>query len=126
MLYLPDTNIVVYALLGREPFRSWFIENIKDKKISISTIVLSEYLSKVTESEEVAFKSIVDNVIVLPVDRKIAEVGARYRRQFGTKSKKVWLMDCLIAATCKVYGATLVTFDKKDYPMKDIKIINLE
>jgi predicted nucleic acid-binding protein len=29
----------------------------------------------------------------------------------------------LIAATCKVYGATLVTSDLKDYPMEDIKIV---
>ena len=41
------------------------------------------------------------------------------------KTKKVWLRDCLIAATCKIYGAAFVTYDKKDYPMKDIKILTL-
>jgi len=33
------------------------------------------------------------------------------------------LFDCLIAATCKIYDAVLVTSDSKDYPMKDIEVV---
>jgi predicted nucleic acid-binding protein len=35
------------------------------------------------------------------------------------------LPDCLIASTAKFYGATLVSFDLKDFPMDDIKKIKI-
>ena len=123
MFYLPDTNILICALSGQEPYASWLVKNIKEKTILLSAIVVSEYLSGVTKDEEVAFRGILENVEVVPVDSVIAQVGAGYRREYSRKRKKVWLFDCLIAATCKVYGAALVTFDEKDYPMKNIEVI---
>jgi len=123
MFYLPDTNILIYALSGQESYASWLVKNIKGKKIVLSAIVVSEYLSGVTKDEEIPFRGILENVEVLPVDSVVAQVGAYYRREYSRKRKKVWLFDCLIAAACKVYGATLVTSDSKDYPMKDIKVI---
>lgn len=123
MLYLPDTNILIYALSGQEPYASWLVKNVKEKTILLSAIVVSEYLSGVIKDEEIAFRGILENVEVAPVDSLIAQVGASYRREYIKKRKKVWLFDCLIAATCKIYSAVLVTSDSKDYPMKDIEVI---
>ena len=121
-MFIPDTNVLIHAFLGMEPYASWLVENIKSKKILLSTIVLAEFLSGANEEEEIAIIKLSNIVEVLPIDRKIAQIGGKYRKKYSKKTKKVWLIDCLIAATCKVYGATLVTYDKKDYPMKDIKI----
>lgn len=124
-MFIPDTNVLIRAFSGIEPYASWLVTKIKAKEISLSAIVLAEFLSGANKVEEFAATKLSDIVDVLSVDKQVAKIGGKYRREYNKKSKKVWLMDCLIAATCKVYGATLVTFDKKDYPMKDIKIINL-
>ena len=58
------------------------------------------------------------------MDETVAEIAAQYRQQFRRKEKQVYLIDCLIAATAKLYNLTLVTKNTKDYPMKDIKVIS--
>ena len=97
---------------------------MEEKSLVLSSIVVAEFLSGATKDEEIAFRSLLENFEVLPVDSIVAQVGASYRKEFKTKEKKAWLSDCLVAATCKVFGVTLVTFDRKDYPMKDIEIIS--
>lgn len=123
-LFLPDTNVLIYALAGKTPYSSLFKNWIEEKRLVLSAIVVAEFLSGATKDEELAFRAILENFEVLPVDSVVAQVGALYRKEFTTKEKKVWLSDCLVAATCKVFGTVLVTFNKKDYPMKDIEVLS--
>ncbi|MEK7168516.1 MAG: PIN domain-containing protein [Patescibacteria group bacterium] len=123
--FLPDTNVLIYSLKGIEPYASWFKKTIQEEKIKISVIVIAEFLQGSTKEDEAILKILLDKFECLSVDRKIAEIGASYKKGFVRKTKKVWMSDCLIAATCKLFDLTLVTADKKDYPMKDIKILNL-
>ena len=123
MTYLPDTNVLIYALSGKEPHHTSVNTWIEENQLVLSSIVTAEYLSNATSQEEAPFRKLMQICRVLPVDADVALQGALYRKQFTRKQKKVWLIDCLIAATCKVFGATLVTSDKRDYPMIDIPIV---
>lgn len=122
--YLPDTNVLIYALAGEKPYASWLKKWIVEKRLVLSSIVVAEFLSGATTEEELAFRRLLENFKVLPVDSLVAQQAASYRKIFFKKKKKVWLSDCLIAATCKLYGATLVTFNKADYPMPDIEVLS--
>lgn len=121
--FLPDTNILVYALKGIEPYASWLTVQIRENKLVISSIVVAEYLSGASDDEVLVLKQITNSTDVLPVNLSVAEVGGNYKKNYSQKTKKVWLSDCLIASTCKVYGVTLATSDRKDFPMKDINIL---
>ena len=121
-LYLPDTNVLIYALSGVKPYSGWLEKWIRNNKLVLSSIVIAEFLSGATKNEEKYFKVLLERFKILPVDENVAQVAAGYKRKFGKKSKKIWLSDCLIAATCKVFGAVLVTADRRDYPMRDILI----
>lgn len=122
-LFLPDTNILIYALKGIEPYAGWVADKIKGNTLVLSSLVIAEYLSGASKYEVGTITLLVSKTTVLPVDLKVAEIGAAYKKSFSRKTKKVWLSDCLIAATCKVFGAMLVTSDKKDYPMGNISIV---
>lgn len=123
MFYLPDTNVLIHSLSGKEPYSSWFVKNMEEKRLILSSITVAEFLSGAHENEKQIFNRILEKIEVVPVDKLVAKIGAEYRKRYTRKSKKVWLFDCLIAASCKVYGATLITKDKKDFPMKDIEVI---
>lgn len=123
-LFLPDTNILVYALKGIEPYATWFSDQINKNQIVISAVVIAEYLSGANKKEEEVIAYLTSQIDVLPVDLEVSMAGAKYKRDNLKKTKKVWLSDCLIAGTCKVYNAILVTEDKKDFPMKDIRILS--
>ena len=121
-MFLPDTNILIYAFSSLQPYASWLEEVAKEKKLVLSVIIIAEFLSGATKKDEISLKLLMDRFEILPVDSVVAQIAAEYKKKYSGKTKKVWLSDCLIAATCKVFGATLVTFDPKDYPMNDIDV----
>lgn len=124
MLYIPDTNILVYALGKKAPYSDWLNERISKNELAISVISVAEFLSGSNDLDGFTFKQFVQNFDVLSIDSVVAQIAGGYRKTYLEKTKKVWLTDCLIAATCKVSGATLATNNKSDFPMKDIQIFS--
>ena len=120
--YLVDTNILIYALAGKNPWANLMKKWIKEKRIALSSIVVAEFLTGATDKETKVFKTLLDKFNSLPVDTTIARLAADYRKEFLKRGRKLPLFDCLIAATCKLYKATIVTFNTADYPMKDISL----
>lgn len=59
---------------------------------------------------------------VLAVDRAAAWQAGEWRRDFATTGITLWQADCLIAATAKVNGATLVTGNPQDFPMPELEV----
>jgi predicted nucleic acid-binding protein len=121
--YLLDTNMIIESFLGRQPAATLVKNWIKKGEIAISAIVVAEILSKASQIEGEKLKLLTSRFGVLPIDETVAEIAGRYRQQFLAKKKRVYLLDCLIAATAKLYNLQLVTHNIKDYPMKDIKIL---
>lgn len=121
---LPDTNVLIYGLAGKEPYASFLKENIKNKRLVLSAIVVAEFLCGTTEEEEKIFSGLTQKFPVLAIDLPIAQLAAYYRKKYLKSKKKLMLPDCLIAATCKIYKAILITLDKKDYPIKEIEIVD--
>ena len=124
-LFLPDTNILIYAIKGEAPYAAKVLHWIEKKEILISAIIAVEFLSGGSEIERDKFQALIDKFGTVPVDTAVARIAAEYKIKLARRRPKLRLPDALIAATCKLYGATLVTEDKNDYPMKDIAKLNL-
>lgn len=78
---------------------------------------MAELYAGVREGKErLALDTFMTAFEVVPLDRKIAVKGGLYRRDYK-KSHSVGLADALIAATAEVKQATLVTLNKKHFPM---------
>jgi predicted nucleic acid-binding protein len=123
-LILPDTNVIIPALGGREPFASFIRNLIETKQLAMSVIVVSEFLVKALEDEEHIFNALLKKVEVFEVNLPVAQLAAVYRRKSLEKRRNIALPDCFIAATCKIYNLTLATLNRKDYPIEEIKIID--
>lgn len=123
MKYLPDANIFIRAAKG-DPAASKFLDKaVKKGKIVISSVVIAEFLVKSDSQEERSFKSLLTAFPIVPVDANVAELAAKYRRE-SLKTKRVQMLDCFLAAQAKLNNLTLVTHNKSDFPMKDIRIIS--
>ncbi len=122
--YLLDTNILLEAFWGKEPAARLVKNWITEGKITLCPIPVAEILSKATEEESEKIKILVRKFGVLPIDEKVAEIAGNYRFEFSRKTKKVYLLDCFMAAVAKKNNLTLLTHNVKDYPMKDIEVIN--
>lgn len=122
--YLLDTNIILEAFWGLEPTASMIKLWIEKGAIAISAVTVAEIVSKASKEEKEKLDLLISKFGVLPVDQVVAEIAGQYRQDFARKKKRVYLLDCFIAATTKLYNLDLVTRNVKDYPMADIKVIN--
>jgi predicted nucleic acid-binding protein len=119
---LIDTDIIIDHLRGEEKARD-FLRQTKSEETDIlySVITKAELYSGVRQKEEEKVSYLLRSMEEVRIDGEIAIDAGRYRNKFYA-SHGLLLPDALIAASAKKVGATLVTLNKKHYPMQDIKI----
>jgi len=122
MKYLPDTNIFIRALYGHEPEAGFLVGEISKNNIAISVIVIGEFYPKAEGAELRSFNKLLDHLSVIPLDSESAKTAGLYRKKYLRKAKKVFLLDCFLAAQAKINNLVLVTNNTTDFPMKDIKV----
>jgi predicted nucleic acid-binding protein len=110
-----DTDILIDYLRDREDATS-YVESL-DGPLLISVITVAELYAGVREGNERArLDSFIQAFDLVPVDAFIAMRGGLYRRDYS-KSHNVGLADALIAASAEARQATLVTLNRKHFPM---------
>lgn len=94
------------------------------------SITLIEVLScKLTDAQELAFKSLLERSNVLPVSvtRRIADRAREIRNHFRTKELEIAVPDAIQIATALVYGATaLHTYDGCGKRQRKTDLLKLE
>lgn len=123
-MYLPDTNIFILGLKGHDPEARFLAQVITKKELFISVVAMAEFLAKAEGEGQLGFLKLTESFKVLPIDQEVSKVAAQYRK-ISFKTKRAHLLDCFLAAQARLNGLILVTNDKSDFPMKDVKIITL-
>ena len=116
---LIDTDVLIDNLRG-QPEALAYLGGLTVLPL-VSTITVAELFGGVREGAE---RRELDALLALlekvDVDEEIAARGGLFRRDYR-KSHNIGLPDTLIAATAEIKGATLVTLNKKHFPMlKDV------
>ena len=119
-----DTDVLINCLRGNATALNLLKEFAQTNMLSCSAITVAEIYAGMKEKERQKTELLLDSLSIISVDKKIAEQAGIYRRE--TKSHNLELDDCLIAATCLVKKAVLVTANIKHYPMNDIKKIAMK
>jgi predicted nucleic acid-binding protein len=112
---LIDTDVLIDYLRGQADAVA-YLESLTEPLL-MSVVTVAELYSGVREGDERKALDIFITVFELvPIDEEIAVRGGLFRRDYR-KSHNVGLADALIAATAEVRKATLVTLDRKHFPM---------
>ncbi len=112
---LIDTDVLVDYLRGQVDAVA-YLENLNEP-VHVLVITQAELYAGVREGPERnrldTLISVLDIVVITP---EIARNGGLYRRDYG-RSHGVGLADALIAASAESCSATLVTLNRKHFPM---------
>ena len=112
---LLDTDVLIEYLRGREEAIEYLEELTSD--LYLSVISVAELFAGVkSDEEERSLQQFFLAFVVLPVTERVARRGGLYRRDFRP-SHGSGLADALIAATAEENGASLVTFNRRHFPM---------
>lgn len=117
-----DSDILIDLLKGRKAARVFVQELTTDSVPCCSVISVAEIYAGMQTDEREATATLLDGLVLFPVNRRIAEVAGHFKKR-GT-ARRLELADCLIAATALVEGAAVATGNVKDYPMPEIKVLS--
>ena len=118
-----DSDVIIELFNGNQATYR-LIDKIKIKEPpSCSSLTLVEVKRGVKEHEKEIVDRFFDDLHIYPVDRVIAQKASDFCRGWRKKGKILQLVDACIAATCIINRFTLVTYNKRDYPMDELKII---
>lgn len=123
-MFLLDTDILVWVLRDNKKIIQ-IVSNLKEKStLSISVISIAEIYKNIFPAEIEATEEYLNKHAIFNVNQKIAKIAGFYYQQYSKNLQNLSLADCLIAATANVNNATLVSLNKKHFPMKDIKLLD--
>lgn len=114
-----DTDVLILHLRGNEPVAALLRETARSSLLCCSAITIGEIYAGMKDGEREKTERLLNTLLVINVDRKIAELAGHYRRTI--RSHHLELDDCLIAATCVREKAPLITGNVKHYPMPDLE-----
>ncbi|MDO8474013.1 MAG: PIN domain-containing protein [bacterium] len=122
MRLLIDTNVYIRALAGGTPDTAFLKRAVLNKTVVFSPIVIAEFLTRALKEEQEIFEEIIQSFPILSIDEETARIAAAYRKA-SLQTSRTKLLDCFLAAQAKIHNATLVTNNRSDFPMRDIRVV---
>lgn len=112
--HLIDTDVLIDYLRGNSRAVA-FMDGL-DGDILVSAVSVAELYAGVRPEEERALEQFLLAFEIVPIDQAVAVRGGLYRRGFSG-SHGVGLADALIAAAAETAGASLVSLNRRHFPM---------
>ena len=123
-MYLIDTDILIWVLRENKKYQNLIIKLAKKGTLSISTATIAEIYQNVYPSELVKTERVLGDLKSIDVNPLIAKQAGLYWQKYSKNLQKLSVIDCIIAATAALNDLTVVSLNKKHFPMKDIKFLS--
>lgn len=126
MPYLVDSDVIIWALRGREPVVELLIRLSEEDSMTCSAVNILEVEAGAKPSEMKAVREHFSGYEILPVFLSTARKAAELLRSVSRKPHRGEWVDAVIAATALLNGATLVTFNGRHYPYRGLSLYPME
>jgi predicted nucleic acid-binding protein len=120
--YLLDSDIIIWHLRGRKEITEMLKDLQRSGLPACSAIsVLEVQLGIKTKEEEGKTSSFLESLKVFDVSMDIAKIAARLIREYKAKGVTIDIPDSIIASTCILHDLILVTYNRRHYPIPELK-----
>ena len=118
-----DTDILVDFFHDQKYARSLFSELLTKELIYVSILSIAELRTGfTTEQAKIFLPKLYKMAVIINLSLKIVELAGSLRSEYRSKGKTLSTIDTLIAATAIIEDYQLATRNKKDFPMKGLKL----
>ncbi len=115
-MIIADTDVLIDFLRKKAPSHDRVAQEIEGGALSTTTINVLELLSGAKRPHDLAqVQTVLGALTILPLDERVAAKAAALRRDLESSGNGLALADCLIAGTCLVHGAQLLTRNRKHF-----------
>lgn len=118
--YLVDSDVIIWYLKGREKEAILLNELSKKGNLYFSVVTITEIRVGLTRDAAKIIKQLKDIFVPISITENIAEIAGAYKQKY-----KLDIADMLIAATAANHSLTLVTYNKKHFPMQEVSLYKI-
>lgn len=116
--YLIDTDIIIWYLRGREKEINLLKKISGQGNLLLSVVTITEVRAGLTTNPANIISRLKDIFRIIEITESIAVVAGEYKQKY-----RLDIADMLIAATAVVTDSKLVTYNKKHFPMRELKLL---
>jgi predicted nucleic acid-binding protein len=126
MRLLLDTSVLIDALRSRRQRQAWLVEVVRSgHRLETSAVNLGEVYAGMRPGEETRTKALLDALLCHSIDAGLAEKAGRLKRQWARQGRTLTLADSIVAAVAIDQGCTLVTDNRRDFPMPELRLYEM-
>jgi predicted nucleic acid-binding protein len=122
-VYLPDTNFLV-DILNRKRGRRELLRElvVRGHGLACCSITVAEVYAGMRPHEAFETDDFLSSLIWFDTTRSIARLAGRWRYEWARQGVTLSLTDTLIAATALEHKLTLITENRKHFPMPELSL----
>jgi predicted nucleic acid-binding protein len=126
VILLLDTTVLIDVLRVRLERGSLLAAMVREGHVLATTAMnLAEVYVGVKSSEEQRTGLFFAELEIYPMTATIAQRAGELKRDWAKKGKTLGLPDTIIAATALEHDLTLMTDNRKDFPMPELRLFDL-
>jgi predicted nucleic acid-binding protein len=127
MILLLDTTVLLDVLRGLQKRRSMLAELVAAGHILATAAVnVAEVYAGMRPGEETRTEAFLSSLDCYPITGAIARRAGSLKRAWAQKGRTLTLVDMMIAATALEHGLALMTDNRKDFPLTELKLYPIE
>jgi predicted nucleic acid-binding protein len=125
-IFLLDTTVIVDAINGRRG-RDQFLDDLLAQRnlLACCSINVTEVYAGMRPHEASVTEALLRSLKFYEVTWDIARRAGELKNQWAKKGQTIALPDITIAAVALTNGLTLVTDNRKDFPMPELQLLPL-
>jgi len=126
MRMLLDTSVLIDALRSRRARRAWLAELVRNgHSLETSAWNVAEVYAGMRPEEEERTKVFLGALLCHPITASAGERAGRLKNQWARIGRTLTLADTMVAAIAIEQKCVLVTDNRKDFPMPQVRLYDL-
>jgi predicted nucleic acid-binding protein len=122
-VFLPDTSTLIEALRSKRDRRKQLLGLLaQGHTLACCAVTVAEVYSGFRPYEETATEEFMAELVWFDMSFTLARKAGLLRNEWTRKGITLALADTFIAGTALHYDLTLITENRKDFPMPDLKL----
>jgi predicted nucleic acid-binding protein len=126
LTFLLDTSVLIDTLRfrnGRKELLAGFVND--GHRLTTTAINIAEVYAGIRSGEEQRTTLFLDSLECYTIDAAAGEHAGRLRNFWAKKGRVIALPDIIVAAIAIEQGCTLLTDNRRDFPMPELKLYPL-